>query len=103
MYALQPCVLTLQAVHKQADGEPLVDVVTDEGQEVAGLPAGDCCLQVGKPLGSPDNTSRRCMCCSCRNENTGRAGSERNLCCCPAAPLSAALLLLQQPASSSSD
>lgn len=36
----------LQAVHKQADGEPLVDVVTEEGQELAGLPAGDCCLQV---------------------------------------------------------
>ncbi|KAL4419268.1 hypothetical protein ABPG77_004826 [Micractinium sp. CCAP 211/92] len=35
----------VQAVHKQADGEPLVDVVTEEGQEVAGLPAGDCCLQ----------------------------------------------------------
>ncbi|EFN53725.1 hypothetical protein CHLNCDRAFT_25512 [Chlorella variabilis] len=34
-----------QAVHKQPGGEPLLDVVTEEGQEVAGLPAGDCCLQ----------------------------------------------------------
>ncbi|KAL4420012.1 hypothetical protein ABPG75_007110 [Micractinium tetrahymenae] len=35
----------VQVVHKQADGEPLVDVMTEEGQELAGLPAGDCCLQ----------------------------------------------------------
>ena len=35
-----------QAVHKQPDGEPLLDVRTEEGQQVDGLPASDCFLQV---------------------------------------------------------
>jgi hypothetical protein len=35
-----------QGVHKQPSGEPLLDVVTEDEQEMAGLPAGSCCLQV---------------------------------------------------------
>jgi hypothetical protein len=42
----------LQVVHKQPSGEPLLDVRTEDGQELAGLPASECCLQVGlrKPV-----------------------------------------------------
>ncbi|KAI3425379.1 hypothetical protein D9Q98_009143 [Chlorella vulgaris] len=35
----------VQGVHKQPSGEPLLDVVTEDEQEMAGLPAGSCCLQ----------------------------------------------------------
>ncbi|PSC74954.1 Myosin-J heavy chain isoform A [Micractinium conductrix] len=35
----------VEAVHKQPDGEPLLDVRTEEGQQVDGLPASDCFLQ----------------------------------------------------------
>lgn len=38
--------LLLQAVHKQPSGEALLDVRTEEGQELEGLPASECCLQV---------------------------------------------------------
>lgn len=48
----------LQAVYKQADGETLVDVVTEEGQELAGLPASDCCLQVRRALPRPRRHGR---------------------------------------------
>ena len=41
----------LQVVHKQPS-EPLLDVRTEDGQELAGLPVSECCLQVGlrKPV-----------------------------------------------------
>lgn len=35
----------VQAVAKQPNGEPLLAVRTEDGQELGGVPAGDCCLQ----------------------------------------------------------
>ena len=53
-----------QAVHKQVASEPLLDVLTEEGRHLAGLPAGDCCLQVREapvpdlPLGAGRSVGR---------------------------------------------
>lgn len=45
MCLLLPCG-GLQVVHKQPHGEPLLDVQTEEGQQITGLLASECCLQV---------------------------------------------------------
>lgn len=36
----------LQVVHQQPTGELLLEVRTEQGQQLEGLPAADCCLQV---------------------------------------------------------
>lgn len=43
-------------LHQQPTGELLLDVRTEAGQQLEGLPAADCCLQV--------RTSRWAVCCT---------------------------------------
>ena len=47
-------------MHKQVASEPLLDVITEEGQHLSGLPAGECCLQV---RGAPPVPPPRCHLC----------------------------------------
>lgn len=64
------CMHAPQVLHHQPTGELVLDVRTEQGQQLEGLLAADCCLQVGRGATSAAELS---LCCRRRVGSTAAA------------------------------